>query len=117
MEAGRNRPTRYRSGPDGRFTIPNLNRGVVRPGFTFGKLTAAGSYVVDGKAEPVTVQLRPVPARPAAATARPAPAQPLKIGEIAPNWVVRGWTDGKERSIGELRGRVVCLDFWNLRIG
>ena len=73
---------------------------------------------MDGKAQPVTIQLHPAPARPAAApAARPAPAQPLKIGEIAPNWVVRGWTDGKERSIGELRGRVVCLDFWNLRSG
>jgi hypothetical protein len=41
----------------------------------------------------------------------------LKVGEPAPNWVVRGWTDGKERSLGELRGRIVCLDFWNLQSG
>jgi hypothetical protein len=107
----------HRSGPDGRFTIPNLGRGVVPAGFTFGKLDASGSYVVNGKAEPVTVQLRPIPERPAVAAARPAPPRPLRIGEIAPNWVVRGWTDGKERSIGELRGRVVYLDFWNLRSG
>jgi RNA polymerase sigma factor (sigma-70 family) len=107
----------YRSGPDGRFTIPNLGQGVIRAHFTFGPLIASGSYVVDGKGEPVTVQLQTPPKRPAVAAARPAPPRLLKAGEVAPNWVVRGWTDGKQRSLGELRGRVVCLDFWNLQSG
>jgi hypothetical protein len=107
----------YRSGPDGRFTVPNLGRGVVRVGFTLGPLTASGAYVVDGKAEPITVQLRPAAERRGNGVARPAPPRPLAIGEIAPNWIVRGWTDRKTRSLGELRGRVVCLDFWNVRSG
>lgn len=72
---------------------------------------------MDGKGEPIIVQLRPTPERPAAAAARPAPPRPLKIGEMAPNWVVRGWTDGKDRSIGELRGKVVVLNFWGVWCG
>jgi RNA polymerase sigma factor (sigma-70 family) len=107
----------YRSGTDGRFAIPNLGSGVVRVALTFGKLSASANYVVDGRSGPVTIMLRPEPGRPAAAAARPEPPKPLKIGEPAPNWVVRGWTDGRERSIGELRGRVVYLDFWDLRSG
>ena len=107
----------YRSGPDGRFTVPNLGRGVVKAGFTFGQLSASGAYVLDGQPKPIEVRLRPVPERPAAAAARPAPPRPLKIGEIAPNWVVRGWSDGKTRSLGELRGKVVFLDFWGVWCG
>jgi hypothetical protein len=106
-----------RSGPDGRFTIPNLGRGTIRVAFTFGHLDVAATFVVDGKAEPVTIRLRPAPLRPAAAVARPVRPKPLQVGELAPNWIVRGWTDGKERSIADLRGRVVCLDFWKLRSG
>src|SRR5262249_29438369 len=107
----------YRSGTDGRFTIPNLGPGVVRVALTFGQLIASGAYVVDGRSGRVTSTLRPVVKRAAAAAVRAAPPNRLKIGESAPNWVVRGWTDGRERSIGELRGRVVYLDFWNLRSG
>jgi RNA polymerase sigma factor (sigma-70 family) len=107
----------HRSGPEGRFTIPDLGRGVARIWCTFGPLEGGGAYVVDGRSEPVTITLRPVARRPAAAAARPAPPRTLKVGEPAPNWVVRGWTDGKQRSLGELRGQVVCLDFWDLRSG
>ncbi len=107
----------HRSGPEGRFTIPDLGRGVARVWCTFRALQGGGGYVVDGKSEPVTVPLRPAPQPPAAAAARPVPPRALQNGEIAPNWVVRGWTDGKERSTGELRGRVVFLDFWNLQAG
>ena len=107
----------HRSGPDGLFTIPNLGGGTIRVNFTFGNLHVAGTYVVDGKPKPIAVQLRPTTERPAAAVAPPARPRLLQVGELAPNWIVRGWTDGKERSIVELRGRVVCLDFWKLRSG
>jgi RNA polymerase sigma factor (sigma-70 family) len=106
----------HRSGPEGRFTIPDLGRGVASVWCRFGTLQGGGSFVVDGKSEPVTVALRPAP-RPGAVAAAQPPPRLLKAGEIAPNWVVRAWIDGKDRSIGELRGRVIVLDFWSLRSG
>ncbi len=52
----------YRSGPNGRFTIPNLSKGVIRIAFTFGKLTELRNYVVDGKGEELKVRLHAPPA-------------------------------------------------------
>ncbi len=108
----------YRSGPDGRFTIPNLRKGVVFVDITFGKLTGAGRYIVDGKGEVLKVQLRSAPnAKLAAPAAKPIPPNPLNVGQLAPRWVVRGWTDGKERSLADFRGKVVFLEFWGIWCG
>jgi thiol-disulfide isomerase/thioredoxin len=107
----------YRSGADGRFTIPGLSKGVIPISFTFGKLTTGGKYVVDGKGD-LTVQLRRAPdASPAAAVAKPEPAAPLEVGQLAPEWHVRGWTDGKSRSLADSRGKVVFLGFWGIWCG
>ena len=108
----------YKSGADGRFTIPDLSKGAIPISFTFGKLTATGRYVVDGKGE-LKVHLRPAwDAKPAdAAAAKPEPVIPLKVGQLAPAWHVRGWTDGQSRSLADARGKVVFLDFWGIWCG
>jgi RNA polymerase sigma factor (sigma-70 family) len=106
----------YRSGPDGRFSIPGLTKGEIPIFFTFGKLTAAPKHVVDGKGE-LTVQLRAAPgANPPAAAAQPEPA-PLEVGQPAPEWQVRGWTDANSRSLADCRGKVVFLGFWGIWCG
>ena len=42
---------------------------------------------------------------------------PLKAGQSAPEWHVRGWTDGKSRSLAGSRGKVVFLGFWGIWCG
>jgi RNA polymerase sigma factor (sigma-70 family) len=107
----------YRSGADGRFTIPGLSKGVIPISFTFGKLTAMPKHVVDGKGE-LKVQLRPAPGATVAASAADA-ARPasLKLGQPAPEWHVRGWTDGRSRSLAESRDKVVFIGFWGIWCG
>jgi thiol-disulfide isomerase/thioredoxin/protocatechuate 3,4-dioxygenase beta subunit len=108
----------HRSGPDGRFTIPNLKPGVLFISFTFGKLIASGRYIVDGKAQEHEVRLRQVPdSKPVAGVLKTRSPDPLKVGQAAPELVVREWTDGKARSLAGFRGRVVLLDFWGIWCG
>jgi len=105
----------YRSGTNGRFKIPNLSIGVIRIAFTFGKLTELKNYVVNGKEEELKVQLHAPPAtKPVAAAAKTAPRTTLVIGQPAPEWQVRDWTDGKARTLADFRGKVVLLDFWGI---
>ena len=105
----------YRSGPNGRFTIPNLSKGVIRIAFTFGQLTELRNYVVDGKGEELKVQLHAPPAaKPVAASAKSEPRTNLAIGQRAPEWHAQYWTDGKARTLADCRGKVVLLDFWGI---
>jgi len=41
----------------------------------------------------------------------------IKPGDPAPEWVVEDWTDGQNRTLHSLRGRVVVLDFWGIWCG
>jgi RNA polymerase sigma factor (sigma-70 family) len=108
----------YRSGPNGRFTIPNLSKGVIKIAFTFGKLTELRQYVVDGKKEELKVQLHAPPAaKPAAVAAKAAPRTSLTVGQSALEWHVRGWTDGKTRTLADFSGKVVFLEFWGIWCG
>ena len=105
----------YRSRPNGRFTIPNLGKGVIKISFTFGKLTELRNYVVDGKGEEFKVQLHAPPAaKPVAAAAKTAPRTTLVVGQPAPEWHVRDWTDGKARTLANFKGKVVLIDFWGI---
>ncbi len=106
---------KYRSGPGGKFTIPDLTKGVTPISFTFGKLSANAKYVVDGKGE-LKVQLRPTKPLPEVA-ARPDPVVPLKVGQLAPEWRVCEWTDGRSRTLADSRDKVVFLDFWGIWCG
>ncbi len=104
----------YRSGPDGGFAIPDLKLGTARVNFTFGGQFANRSLVAIHRDEPVVVRLQPTGKRPAPAGFRGPAALTLRPGKVAPNWIVAGWTDGRSRSIGGLRGRVVVLNFWDM---
>lgn len=64
----------YKTGPAGRFTVPNLNKGVTQLAFRFGTLVASGYYIAGGKGEDL-VQLRRAVASEPAATAKTALAQ------------------------------------------
>jgi RNA polymerase sigma factor (sigma-70 family) len=105
----------YRSGPNGRFTIPNLSKGVIRIAFTFGQLTELKNHVVNGQAEDLKVQLHaPSAGKPVAAAPTTASRTTLVVGQPAPEWRVRAWTDGKTRALADFRGKVVLLDFWGI---
>jgi thiol-disulfide isomerase/thioredoxin len=41
----------------------------------------------------------------------------LGIGDVAPDWDLKGWSDGKERKIADYRGKVLVLDFWGVWCG
>lgn len=38
--------------------------------------------------------------------------KPVKVGEVAPQLSITVWTDGKERSLKDYRGKSVVLHFW-----
>lgn len=41
----------------------------------------------------------------------------IKPGDQAPEWFVDGWTDGQQRTLKSLRGKVVVLKFWGVWCG
>jgi len=45
------------------------------------------------------------------------PKAPVREGEPAPPLEIAGWLDGKSRTLDDLRGRVVVIDFWGLWCG
>lgn len=105
----------YKTGPAGRFTVSNLDEGVVHVVFQFGTLVVSEYYVAGGKGEGLKVQLHPATAaKPVAAAAKTARRTTLTVGQPAPEWYVRGWTDGKARSLADFKGKVVFLEFWGI---
>jgi thiol-disulfide isomerase/thioredoxin len=48
---------------------------------------------------------------------RAAPLVALKRGDVAPEWQVAAWTDGRPRQLRDFRGKVVLLDFWGVWCG
>jgi thiol-disulfide isomerase/thioredoxin len=56
------------------------------------------------------------PAKAAAAESDDQPV-PLAPGDVAPEWDVTGWSDGKSRKLADVRGKVVFLDFWGVWCG
>jgi RNA polymerase sigma factor (sigma-70 family) len=108
----------YRSGADGRFTIPNVERGVIPLRLAFGPLSAGGKYVADGRDDVVEIRLQRTVAPPLKEPANlPKPVVPLAVGQIAPELKVNGWSDGTSHSLSELRGKVVFLGFWGIWCG
>lgn len=105
----------------GRFTVRDLPNGIVPLNFHYGKLYAGGKYLADRGSDPVTVKLRPVPdsaqlkaQSEAAKTNRP---NKLAPGTPAPEWESGAWSDGRSRTLGDYRGKVVFLNFWGIWCG
>jgi thiol-disulfide isomerase/thioredoxin len=38
----------------------------------------------------------------------------IQPGTVAPQWDIAAWTDGKTRTLADLRGHVVVMDFWGI---
>ena len=102
-----------RTDENGRFTVRNLPKGMVRLSFTLGNLGEGSKYLADGDDDELKIKLRPFPAA-GAKPAAPARPKPPAIGQPAPELKVVGWTDGKAHALADYRGKVVYLDFWGI---
>jgi RNA polymerase sigma factor (sigma-70 family) len=102
-----------RTDENGRFTVRNLPKGMVRLSITLGDLGEGGKYLADGTEDEIKIKLRPFPAAGAKTEAPVRPPLPA-IGQPAPELKVVGWTDGKSHSLADYRGKVVYLDFWGI---
>jgi len=100
----------------GHFSVRGLRKGQTSLSVVYGQLVANGKYIVDGSGSEVKIRLQPAPdpqkANAAAEAARANPVKPLAIGEVAPEWNVETWSDGKSRTLAQYRGKLVFLDFW-----
>jgi thiol-disulfide isomerase/thioredoxin len=106
-----------RTNAEGRGVLRNLPAGVVRVAISYAGLNDRAQIVVSAvDAENSETELRLVaPAAPPAADGRE--AKPLAVGQLAPELAIKEWTDGKERKLGDYRGRVVVLEFWGIWCG
>ena len=103
-----------RTDENGRFTVRNLPRGMVRLSFNLGSLGEGSKYLADGTDDELKIRLRTFPAAAARAATPPSRPSPPAIGQRAPELKVVGWTDGQARSLADYRGKVVYLDFWGM---
>jgi len=102
-----------RTDENGRFLVCDMPKGLVSLSFNLGKLAEGGKYLADGVADEIKVKLRPFPA----SVAKPAiPVRPKtpELGQPAPELRVVGWTDGKDHTLADYRGKFVYLDFWGM---
>jgi peroxiredoxin len=71
--------------------------------------------VADGTRDEVRIQLQQRPAAPDRANVARAPRLgPIAVGQLAPEWLLSRWADGRIRTLAEYRDRVVVLYFWNI---
>lgn len=103
-----------RTSADGRALIKNLPSGVVRASVRWGSQMKQANLVVSknqNKNKEVTIQLKEL------ATSTPAKLEntkPLAVGQIAPEWDISEWSDGRARQLSDYFGQVVVLNFWSL---
>ena len=112
--AARKRITR--TGPEGDCLLTGLAPGLVSIQAHFGALAAHARVPLEpGENEPTVIRLRPIPS---ADSPKPMPLPPpLAVGAAAPELTVVEWTDGKQRTLADYRGKVVVLDFWGTWCG
>jgi thiol-disulfide isomerase/thioredoxin len=95
----------------GECVVRNLPQGMVRLSATYGDSYANSAAVVGDPNAQITIKLKPIP-KAASAPAKRSVVEPIKVGTLAPELRVTGWTDGKARSLDLYRGEIVVLDFW-----
>jgi beta-lactamase regulating signal transducer with metallopeptidase domain/thiol-disulfide isomerase/thioredoxin len=106
-----------RTSADGRAVIRNVPSGVVSVQTRWGEKVASTKLVVSENDEDnteVTVRLSQPQT---ASTGNSEPLNPIAVGELAPEWDIALWSDGKSRKLSDYRGRVVVLDFWGVWCG
>jgi thiol-disulfide isomerase/thioredoxin len=106
----------------GRFTVRDLQAGIVSFSFNYGEFIADGRFLAERDPEAVTVKLRPLPKpnQPVVAGANAAKdigLKPLAVGTPAPEWMTGTWSDGQTRKLADYRGKVIFLDFWGIWCG
>jgi thiol-disulfide isomerase/thioredoxin len=92
----------FRDMPEGKFSVR----------FSYGDEGVTQEVVCSSKAllnEPIIVRLT---RESAAAVGSRMNSHAPKIGDVAPEWSIREWSDGKDRTLASLLGRVVIIDFW-----
>lgn len=110
-----------RTDGEGRCVIRNLasKRGVLNLIVQYGQAVIHQPVVISKKE--ITVRLpKPMGAeeqQESQVTAPPVKVKPLAIGDVAPEWAVTEWSDGKTRRLADYRGQIVLLDFWGIWCG
>ncbi len=100
-----------RTEANGEATLNDLPADVVRISASHGQLTATTKLVVDDSA--LNQRGDQVASPPTSTTAQAITVPtPVAIGKPAPEWNVQAWTDGKSRSLSDIRGKVTVLEFW-----
>ncbi|XZE53696.1 M56 family metallopeptidase [Planctomycetaceae bacterium SH139] len=136
VEPGNTYSLRYevtRTDVKGEALLKNLPRGLVRVSARYGNQAASTRLVVsDVPAENTIATIRlaelVIAANPAATDTatepgsqsqrtEPLQTEPLPVATPAPEWLVGSWSDGKQRSLADYRGKIVVLDFWGLWCG
>jgi hypothetical protein len=100
----------------GRFTFHHIHQGVVHLLITNGTIFKSWSNLADGSREEARFQLpdrRPELDINRAPLLSP-PANPPAIGQIAPEWQLGSWSDGRDRKRADQRAKVVVLYFWGM---
>ena len=104
-----------RTNADGYATLKNLPEGVVRLSVRFGDQYKSHKLVVSDKPNDRVASIR-------LASARTPPenyqrSTPLPIGTQGPELRVAVWSDELPRTLADLRGNFVVLDFWGVWCG
>ncbi|QDT42368.1 Regulatory protein BlaR1 [Gimesia alba] len=104
-----------RTDVDGRAVLKNLPSGVIQASVRWGsKMKWLNLVISQHKKEnkEVIIHLKELTN---STTNRVEKLKPLAVGQIAPEWNITEWSDGRARKLSDYRGRVVVLDFWGLR--
>ncbi len=104
-----------RTNAEGRAVLRNLPAGVLPVSAMYGSQFYRSRLVVDEQGEETTLHLRAMPQT----TGQHVPAvksfpDPPPLGTDAPELSLVGWTDGRERSLADYRGKIVVLEFWGV---
>lgn len=104
-----------RADAEGRATLTNLPRGLVSISVRHGEQYKSTKLIVTGETtdEISKIKLEAMPTTPSDYQ-RPAP---LPIGTTGPELQVAAWSDDRPRSLANLRGKMVVLDFWGVWCG
>src|SRR5262249_18815291 len=92
----------------------NLKKGLLQFDARYGNLLAQTKVIVGGPSAQATLHLKPMNPPPAKLAATTKHLQP---GDLAPEWKIAAWSDGRSRELADVRGKVVVLDFWGTWCG
>ncbi len=104
-----------RADAEGRATLRNLPSGLVRISVRLGEQYKSTKLIVTAEStdDITTIKLEKIPTTPDDYQ-RPTP---LPIGDMGPELQVAAWSDDRPRSLAELRGKTIVLDFWGVWCG